>query len=153
MWAKFTNAFFLLITLTHSTDWVVARTGAAGRAGALSCYYVYKELFMAKNNRTQTNKNRPPLQTSAWVASLIIQLVALLFIGIVALSFEVVGISIVALLAVGFTLLVIRTVRLIKGRLTDEDSISTLTAIHLVAFIISILVIGIFLAFFYGTRF
>jgi len=108
---------------------------------------------MVKNNRIQTNKNRSSLQTSAWVVSLIIQLVALMFIGIVVFSFGVVGIGIVALLAVGYALLVMRTAQLVKGKITDEDSISTLTAIHLVVFIVSILVIAIFLAFYYGTRF
>jgi|GEM_PF-6844033 len=108
---------------------------------------------MTKNGRTQTNKNRVPLRPGAWVVSLITQLGALILIGIVAFSFGVVGIGITVLLAVGYVFLVIRTVQLIKGELINEDSISTLTAIHLVAFVVSILAITVFSAFYYGTSF
>jgi hypothetical protein len=103
-------------------------------------------------NRTQT-KNKSSLRSSAWVASLVVQLIALIFVGIIALSFGVAGITVIALLAAGYTLLVMRTSQLIKGKLTDEGSISTLTAIHLVIFVVSMMIIAVFLAFYYGTTF
>ena len=108
---------------------------------------------MANRKTIQKSKNKSSIRSGAWVVSLMAQLVAIGIIGIIALSFGAVWIGLVGLLAVGFIFLTKSTIKLIKGKITDADLISTLTALHLVAFVLSCFVIAIFLAFYTGTKF
>jgi len=72
---------------------------------------------------------------------------------IVSCNFGFIGISAVILIAVGYIFLVTQTVQLIRGKIADANSTSVLAAIHLVAFVVSLLVITVFIAFYYGTKF
>lgn len=112
-----------------------------------------KGTYMVKNNRVQSNKNMSSIRTSAWVISLFIQFLAVVIMGIASRNFGFIGIGIIILVAIGYAFLVIRTIRLIRGKIIDTNSISVLTAIHLVAFLVSIFVIAVFIAFYYGTKF
>lgn len=112
-----------------------------------------KELIVMKNKITQKNKNKSSLRSGVWAVSLLTQLVAIGIIGIIAFSFGVVGVIITGAVAVGYLFLAKATIGLLKGRVTDADSISTLTALHMVAFVLSFFVIGTFCAFYFGMKF
>lgn len=108
---------------------------------------------MINRKSARQDKNKSSIRSGAWTVSLIAQLVAIGITVIIALSFGPIWIGLVALLAVGFMFLTKSTIELIKGKITNTDSISTLTAFHLVAFVLSCFVIAAFLAFYTGTKF
>jgi hypothetical protein len=98
---------------------------------------------MVKKSVTQT-KTTLSVRSGALIVSLLMQLAALVVVGIVSLHYGVIGILIALLLAVGYVLLALQTFKLIQNKTSGDGS--TLTVIHMIASVVAVLIITGFMS-------
>ena len=110
---------------------------------------ILRSLIMVKNTVSQT-KNTTPVRSGAWIVSLLIQLAALIIIGIISLHYGIIGILGLGLITVGYVFLTLRTIKLIQNKISDR---STLGVIHLIASVASFFIIAGFMAIFTSLPF
>lgn len=111
---------------------------------------IFKENNYGKNTVTQT-KNTPPVRLGAMIVSLLIQLAAFVVVGSVSLHYGMIGILIALSLAAGYVLLVLKTLKLIQNKISDESS--TLTIIHVIASVVGVFIIAGFMTMFTNLPF
>jgi len=106
---------------------------------------------MMTRNTVSRTKNTTPVRLGVWIGSLLLQLAALVIIGIISLHYGIIGVLGLVLVIVGYVFLTLRTIKLIQNKISDNGS--TLGAIHLIASAMSLFIIAGFLAIFTNLPF